>query len=35
MFVRGEGVFHSNTVHLIVLSKKDYPIYQEEKLNSV
>ena len=35
MFVRGDGVSHNNTVHLIVsLSKIDYPIYEEEKLTS-
>ena len=36
MFLRGDGVSHSNAVHLIVsLSKTDCPIYQEEELTSV
>ena len=36
MFLRGDGISHSNTVHLIVsLSKTDCPIYQEEELTSV
>ena len=36
IFLRGDGVSHSNTVHLIVsLSKIDRPIYQEEELTSV
>ena len=31
IFLRGSGVLHSNTVHLIVsFSKTDCPIYQEE-----
>ena len=36
IFLKGNGVSHSNTVHLIVsLSKIDRPIYQEEELTSV
>ena len=36
IFLRGDGVSHSNTVHLIVsLSKIDCPIYREEERSSV